>query len=99
MFCRSGYTVTDFSRGATTGALQVVCSIFLSLVDKKLLDMKTLFCLLGLVLIVEGLPYFAFPDKMKQWLARLLDVPDAHLRGMGLVAMGAGLLITYLCRP
>ncbi|MBW2106122.1 MAG: DUF2065 family protein, partial [Deltaproteobacteria bacterium] len=27
--------------------------------------MKLLFCLLGLVLIVEGLPYLAFPDKMK----------------------------------
>ena len=61
--------------------------------------MKTLFCLLGLVLIVEGLPYFAFPEKMKRWVANLLEMPNAHLRLMGLLAMGIGLLITYFSRP
>jgi hypothetical protein len=61
--------------------------------------MKTLFCLLGLVLIVEGLPYFAFPEKMKQWVANLSEMPSAHLRIMGLLAMGIGLLITYFSRP
>lgn len=61
--------------------------------------MKTLFCLLGLVLIVEGLPYFAFPEKMKQWVANLAEMPSAHLRIMGLLAMGIGLLITYFSRP
>ena len=61
--------------------------------------MKTLFCLLGLVLIVEGLPYFAFPEKMKHWVSTLLEMPNAHLRLMGFLAMGIGLLITYFCRP
>ena len=61
--------------------------------------MKTLFCLLGLVLIVEGLPYFAFPEKMKHWLEKILEMPTAQLRVMGLLAMGAGLLITYFSRP
>ncbi len=61
--------------------------------------MKTLICLLGLVLIVEGLPYFAFPEKMKHWVRKVLEMPNAHLRIMGLVAMGMGLLITYLTRP
>jgi uncharacterized protein len=61
--------------------------------------MKTLFCLLGLVLIVEGLPYFAFPEKMKRWVANLLEMPNAHLRLMGFLAMGIGLLITYFSRP
>jgi uncharacterized protein YjeT (DUF2065 family) len=46
--------------------------------------MKLLFCLLGLVLVMEGIPYFAFPDKMK------------NLRAMGLLAMCAGLVIAYL---
>ena len=66
---------------------------------ENLYPMKTLFCLLGLVLIVEGLPYFAFPEKMKQWIANLLEMPNAHLRVMGLLAMGIGLLITYFSRP
>lgn len=51
---------------------------------------------MGLVLIVEGLPYFAFPDKMKKWIAVMQELPNSHLRVMGLVAMGLGLLLTYL---
>jgi uncharacterized protein YjeT (DUF2065 family) len=60
--------------------------------------MKTLFCLLGLVLIVEGLPYFAFPEKMKHWVEKILEMPNGHLRAVGFVAMGIGLLITYFSR-
>ena len=58
--------------------------------------MKLLLCLLGLVLIVEGLPYFAFPDKMKKWSAAMREMPDSHLRIMGFIAMAAGLLVAYI---
>jgi uncharacterized protein YjeT (DUF2065 family) len=58
--------------------------------------MKLLFCLLGLVLVIEGIPYFAFPDKMKMWMKKVQEVPDPHLRAMGLLAMCAGLVIAYL---
>lgn len=58
--------------------------------------MKLLFCLLGLVLVIEGIPYFAFPDKMKMWMKKVQEVPDPHLRAMGLLAMCAGLAIAYL---
>lgn len=60
--------------------------------------MKLLFCLLGLVLIVEGLPYFAFPGKMRKWIATVQGLPDSHLRIMGFLAMGLGLLIAYFFR-
>ena len=60
--------------------------------------MKLLFCLIGLVLVVEGLPYFAFPDKMKRWMEKIQEVPDSHLRAMGFVAMCIGLVMTYLFR-
>jgi len=60
--------------------------------------MKLLLCLLGLVLVVEGLPYFACPDKMKAWMRKLLEIPDSHLRAMGFVAMGLGLVMAYLFR-
>jgi len=59
---------------------------------------KLLFCLLGLVLIVEGLPYFVFPGKMKNWMLIIQEVPNSHLRAIGFIAMGLGLLITYLFR-
>jgi len=58
--------------------------------------MKLLFCLFGLVLIVEGLPYLAFPDKMKKWLQQIQQVPDNQLRIMGFLAMCFGLLLTYI---
>ncbi|GEM_PF-536493 len=61
-------------------------------------NMKLLLCLIGLVLIVEGLPYFAFPDKMKKWSATMQEMPDSHLRIMGFVAMAVGLLIAYIFR-
>lgn len=60
--------------------------------------MKLFLCLLGLVLIVEGLPYFAFPDKMKKWIAMMQDMPNAHLRVVGFLAMGFGLLLAYFFR-
>jgi uncharacterized protein YjeT (DUF2065 family) len=60
--------------------------------------MRLLFCLLGLVLIVEGLPYLACPDKMKKWLQQVQQVPDNQLRAIGFLAMCLGLLLTYLFR-
>ena len=57
--------------------------------------MKLLFCLLGLVLFVEGLPYVISPGKMKKWMLTLQEVPDSKLRAMGLFAMALGLLISY----
>jgi uncharacterized protein YjeT (DUF2065 family) len=58
--------------------------------------MRTLLCLLGLVLVVEGLPYFAFPDKMKRWMRTIQQTPDANLRILGLLLMALGLIVAYL---
>ncbi len=60
--------------------------------------MKLLLCLLGLVFIVEGFPYVAFPDKMKKWLRQVQQVPDNQLRVIGFFAMCLGLVITYIFR-
>lgn len=53
---------------------------------------------LGLVLIIEGLPYFAFPEKVKEMAKRLPDIPDNVLRGLGILLMLSGLLIAYIAR-
>ena len=60
--------------------------------------MKLLFCLIGLIFVVEGVPYFAFPDKMKLWMKKIQNIPDSHLRVMGFVAMCVGLIMAYLFR-
>ena len=57
--------------------------------------MKYFLCVLGMVFIVEGIPYFAFPEKLKIYLARMLELPDASLRIMGLAAMVVGLVLVY----
>lgn len=57
--------------------------------------MKLFFCLLGLVLVIEGLPYFAFPDRMKQWIGKIREVPDSQLRIMGFLAVCIGLALAY----
>ncbi len=53
-------------------------------------------CVLGMVMIVEGIPYFAFPDKMKVWVRKVIEIPDLQLRRTGLVLMVAGMVLVYL---
>lgn len=55
-------------------------------------------CVLGMVMIIEGLPYFAFPEKMKFWIQSMLEMADSTLRVMGLVLMMIGLLLVYIGR-
>jgi uncharacterized protein YjeT (DUF2065 family) len=51
-----------------------------------------------MVMIVEGLPYFMFPEKMKYWIEKVLEIPDSALRGFGLVLMVIGLGLVYMGR-
>ncbi|MBI3397623.1 MAG: DUF2065 domain-containing protein [Deltaproteobacteria bacterium] len=53
---------------------------------------------LGLVLVIEGLPYFAFPAKVKEWALSLQEMPESALRIMGFISIIAGLLLVYLGR-
>ena len=57
--------------------------------------MKLFLCVLGMVMIVEGLPYFAFPEKMKFWMVKILSTPEGSLRRLGLVLMLMGLGLVY----
>lgn len=55
-------------------------------------------CVIGMVMIVEGLPYFALPDRMKEMMARVLELPDQTLRIFGFALMLLGLFLTYIGR-
>ena len=55
-------------------------------------------CVIGMVMIVEGLPYFAFPNRMKTWVKKVLEIPDRSLRRFGLVLMLLGLWLVYMGR-
>ena len=56
-------------------------------------------CALGLMLIFEGLPYFAFPHRLKPWLAKMSELDTATLRMLGIAGMSIGMLLVYLFRP
>ena len=58
--------------------------------------MKFFLCVLGMVMVVEGLPYFASPAKMKLVLEKVLELPDKSLQKFGLVLMLAGILLVFL---
>ena len=60
--------------------------------------MEFLLCVLGMVLVVEGLPYFGFPDKMKALMEVMRQQDDTTLRTMGGSLMLLGLVILFLAR-
>jgi uncharacterized protein len=55
-------------------------------------------CVIGMVMIVEGLPYFAFPGKVKKFVEKLLEIEDRFLRFFGLFLMSVGLFLIYMGR-
>lgn len=60
--------------------------------------MTFILTILGVVLILEGLPYFAFPGKVKSWALMMQDLPDRSLRIIGLVSVAAGFIVLYAIR-
>ncbi len=60
--------------------------------------MELFLCVIGMVMIVEGLPYFAFPEKMKSVMAVVQNQPDVALRVFGGVLTLLGMTIVYLAR-
>jgi len=51
-----------------------------------------------MVMIIEGLPYFVAPEKMKVWLMKMITIPDNVLRRLGMVLMAAGLVLVFFGR-
>jgi hypothetical protein len=49
-----------------------------------------------MVMVVEGLPYFAFPEKMKFVIQKVIEMPDKALQKFGFVLMLIGLCLVYL---
>ena len=73
-----------------------IVACFVVKIRQKRNQMKFFLCVIGMVMIVEGLPYFAFPEKMKFWVQKVLEMPDSALRKFGLVLMITGLWMIYM---
>jgi|TARA_B100002003_G_scaffold84030_1_gene78476 hypothetical protein len=53
---------------------------------------------LGLVMIIEGLPYFCFPANIKAIAEKIHEIDDSLLRFFGLALMLTGLLVIYISK-
>ena len=53
---------------------------------------------LGLVFIIEGLIFAAFPAHAKKAVMSVLETPDGSLRAIGLGSAIAGLVLVALAR-
>jgi uncharacterized protein YjeT (DUF2065 family) len=60
--------------------------------------MKYFLCVIGMVMFIEGLPYFGFPASMKAMMRKVLEMPDETLRKFGFILMVTGLLMVYFGR-
>jgi uncharacterized protein YjeT (DUF2065 family) len=60
--------------------------------------MLDLLVALGLVLMIEGLTFAAFPGTAKRALLVLMDTPEANLRIAGLGSAVVGLIIVWAMR-
>jgi hypothetical protein len=54
--------------------------------------------ILGSILIIEGLPYFLFPGKLKKFLLEIQNLDVNILRILGLVFICLGLVMVYLVK-
>ena len=52
----------------------------------------------ALLLVIEGMIPFVGPGKYRQFVERISQLGDNHLRTVGLVSMIAGLLLLFIVR-
>jgi uncharacterized protein YjeT (DUF2065 family) len=60
--------------------------------------MKLIITVIGLIMVFEGIPYFAFPEKMQETLKMIAKMPPETLRKLGFAAIVAGVGLCYLAR-
>ncbi|MBN9262883.1 MAG: DUF2065 domain-containing protein [Hyphomicrobium sp.] len=60
--------------------------------------MSDLVAALGLVLVIEGLLWAAFPSLTTRILKSVVETPEAVLRITGVVVLALGVLIVWLVR-
>ncbi|MFA6012446.1 MAG: DUF2065 domain-containing protein [Desulfobacteraceae bacterium] len=58
--------------------------------------MKFFLCVMGMVLVLEGLPWFAVPEKMKDVMRVMLEQEDSLLRRFGFVMMLLGVVFVFI---
>jgi hypothetical protein len=60
--------------------------------------MEDFLAALGLVFVIEGLVFAAFPAQAKRAMASVMETPDGSLRLIGLGSAVVGLIVVWLVR-
>jgi len=60
--------------------------------------MSDLLVALGLLLVIEGTLYAAFPGGLKRMMTMVQDIPDQSLRSGGVAAIALGVAVVWLVR-
>ncbi|MGD9846274.1 MAG: DUF2065 domain-containing protein [Variibacter sp.] len=60
--------------------------------------MSDFFAAVGLVFVIEGLLFAAFPGPAKQAMASAMETPDTALRIIGIATAVLGVLVVWLVR-
>lgn len=60
--------------------------------------MEDFLAAIGLVLVLEGVLYALFPERMQRMMASALTMPPSMLRGGGLLAAFVGFVVVWLVR-
>jgi uncharacterized protein YjeT (DUF2065 family) len=53
---------------------------------------------LGLVFVIEGVAFAAFPGAARRAMASVLETPDATLRTVGIVSAVIGVIVVWFVR-
>ena len=59
---------------------------------------QTLLVAVSLMLILEGILPFLYPQRWRRVVAQLAQISDANMRVLGLVSMLIGLVLLWLVR-
>jgi len=59
-------------------------------------SMKFFLCVIGGMMILEGLPFAAFPERMKMGMQQLLGLAPDILQKAGFVFVILGFLLIYI---
>ena len=54
--------------------------------------------IIGSVMVIEGLPYFLFPERTKKFYKKIESADIRALRAVGLIIISIGLAIVFLVK-
>ena len=62
------------------------------------MNLNLLLLILGTIMVLEGIPYFLFPAKIKKFYERLKIAENNVLRAAGFLMIVIGLVIVYMVK-